>query len=272
MPEGPEIRREADKIGRAVAGKVATEVWCALPPTAEAAASLSGRKVLKVDSWGKAMLTYFEGGRVIYSHNQLYGRWFVKPAGQLAKTKRSLRLAIHTAKRSALLYSASDIEVLKADELQAHGFLGKLGPDLLSHGVTAHDITERLDDRRFAGRQLATLLLDQGFVAGLGNYLRADILHTAGLDPRRKPKQLEPHEKELLAEEILRVTQQSYDTQGITNDLRRAERLKAEGLTREGYRFQVYQRNGEDCYRCVNTIKRETLGGRALFWCPGCQF
>lgn len=272
MPEGPEIRREADKVQRAVGGKVTTEVWCALPATAAAAAELSGRRVAKVESWGKAMLTHFDGGRVIYSHNQLYGRWYVKAAGELAKTGRSLRLAIHTERRSALLYSASDIEVLDADRLHEHRFLGKLGPDLLSHDVQVGDIVDRLDDRRFAGRQLATLLLDQAFLAGLGNYLRADILHTAGLDPRRKPKQLEPHEKVLLAEEILRLVQQSYTTRGITNDLARVERLKEAGWTREGYRFHVYQRDGEDCYRCVGTIRRQNLGGRALFWCPNCQF
>ncbi|MEM8964134.1 MAG: DNA-formamidopyrimidine glycosylase family protein, partial [Acidobacteriota bacterium] len=137
MPEGPEIRLEADKVHRAVAGRVADEVWCALEGTARAAAELSGRKVLKVDSWGKAMLTTFEGGRVIYSHNQLYGKWYVKKSRELPKTGRSLRLAIHNDKKSALLYSASDIEVLDADRLDEHPFLAKLGPDLLTHGLDA---------------------------------------------------------------------------------------------------------------------------------------
>ncbi|MEM6797686.1 MAG: endonuclease VIII, partial [Acidobacteriota bacterium] len=257
MPEGPEIRLEADKIQKAVAGQVALEVWCALEPTAKAAAALSGRQVLKVESWGKAMLTHFEGGRVIYSHNQLYGKWWVKKAGVLPNTNRSLRLAIHNSKKSALLYSASDIEVLDADRLHEHPFLGRLGPDLLSHDVSIEDVEERLADKRFSGRQLAAVLLDQGFVAGLGNYLRAEVLHTSGIDPKRKAKNLDADERRLLATEILRITRQSYETRGLTNSLERIERLKAEGLTRGRYRFHVYKRDGRDCYRCDGEVVRQ---------------
>lgn len=271
MPEGPEIRREADKIQRAVGGRKALEVWCALDGAAKAAAELSGRNVLKVKSWGKAMLTYFEGEKVIYSHNQLYGKWYVKKARQTAKTRRSLRLAIHTEKRSALLYSASDIEVLETTRLHEHRFLKKLGPDLLSHNVDEDTLIHRLEDSRFAGRGLAGLLLDQAFVAGLGNYLRAEILHTSGIAPKRKPKDLNDREKALLAKEILRITRQSYKTAGITNDLNRVEILKEQGLTRRHYRFHVYQRDGKDCYRCGGEILRHDIGGRAMFWCARCQ-
>lgn len=271
MPEGPEIRREADQIQRAVGGKTAVEVWCALEPTSAAAAALSGRKVEKVRSWGKAMLTHFEGGSVIYSHNQLYGRWYTRKTGTLPKTNRSLRLAIHTDTRSALLYSASEIEVLDESALVEHPFLAKLGPDALELDVDETQLAERLRDRRFAGRQLAGLLLDQGFVAGLGNYLRAEILHTAGIDPKRKPRQLDDEETATLGREILRVVRQSYATKGITNDLERVERLKEDGYRRRHYRFHVYGRANDDCYRCGGGIVRADVAGRALFWCPRCQ-
>ncbi len=271
MPEGPEIRREADKVHRAVAGRIASRVWCGLEATAEAAAALGGGRVEKVSSWGKAMLTHFEGGRVIYSHNQLYGKWYVMKAGARAKTGRSLRLAIDSEKKSALLYSASEIEVLDSDRLAEHPFLAKLGPDPLDAEIGETAMLDRLEDGRFAGRALAGLLLDQSFVAGLGNYLRAEILHTAGLEPRRKPRHLDPDEKELLAREILRLTRQSYQTRGITNDLDRVERMLEAGVKRRGYRFHVYQRAGKDCYRCDGEIVRRDLGGRALFWCPRCQ-
>ena len=271
MPEGPEIRREADAIERALAGRATTEVWCALEPVADAAAALTGRVVTRVATWGKALLTHFEGGRVIYSHNQLYGKWLVVRAGRAPETGRRLRLALRNARHDALLYSASEIDVLDADRLESHPFLAKLGPDLLTHGLTVDAIAARLDDPRFAGRGVAALLLDQAFVAGLGNYLRAEILHTAGLAPRRKPRHLTDDEKALLAAEMLRVTEQSYATRGITNDLERAERLRAAGQRRGRYRFHVYGREGASCYRCDATVLRQTIGGRALFWCPGCQ-
>ncbi len=271
MPEGPEIRRVADRLSRALAGRPATEVWFAFEELESDAAELSGRVVERVDSWGKAILTRFAGGRVVYSHNQLYGRWYVKPAGQRPETGRQLRLAIHNHRKSALLYSASDIAVLDADRLDEHPFLARLGPDVLSPGLDRATVAARLGDERFRRRQLAALLLDQGFVAGLGNYLRAEILHASGIHPRRRPADLDDDELERLAGEILAVTRQSFQTGGVTNDLELVERLKAEGKTRSKYRFRVYQRDGRPCYRCGEVVVRDDAGGRGMFHCPFCQ-
>ncbi len=271
MPEGPEIHRVAGQLSRALAGETATEVWFAFAALASHAEGLRGRVVESVDSWGKAILTRFAGGPVIYSHNQLYGRWYVKPAGQLPKTGRQLRLAIHTTKKSALLYSASEIEVLDAGRLAEHPFLGRLGPDVLSGELDRDTVAARLRDERFRRRQLAALLLDQGFVAGLGNYLRAEILHASGLNPRRRPADLDAGQLERLAGEILAVTRRSLATGGITNEARRVERLKAAGKKRSQYRFHVYRRDGKPCYRCGDTVVRDNAGGRGMFYCPSCQ-
>lgn len=270
MPEGPEIRREADKIGRAVAGRPTTQVWFAFEELQPDGERLTGRTVETVTSKGKALLTRFDDGTVIYSHNQLYGKWYVEPAGERPDTGRQLRLMIETEKKAALLYSASEIEVLDEAELEDHHFLAKLGPDPLDD-VSPDEIAERLRSGAFHRRQLAALLLDQTFVAGLGNYLRAEILHTAAIHPKRKAKDLSDDETETLAGEILRVPRQSYETKGITNDLERVEELKAEGLTRSKIRFHVYKREGLVCYRCGHEIERKNLGGRKMFFCPGCQ-
>ena len=270
MPEGPEIRLEADKIGRAVAGRPTTKVWFAFEELHPDGERLTGQTVESVTSKGKALLTRFDDGTVIYSHNQLYGRWYVKPAGETPKTGRQLRLLIETEKKAALLYSASEIEVLFDDELDDHHFVSKLGPDPLDD-VSQDEIAERLRSDTFHRRQLAALLLDQSFVAGLGNYLRAEILHTAAIAPKRKAKDLSDAETETLASEILRVTRQSYETKGITNDLERVEQLKQSGLTRSKYRHHVYRRDGLECYRCGNEIERKNVGGRGMFFCPNCQ-
>ncbi|MEM8931354.1 MAG: hypothetical protein AAGE94_09275 [Acidobacteriota bacterium] len=174
-------------------------------------------------------------------------------------------------KRAALLYSASEIEVLDLPELAVHDYVGKLGPDPLDDEVTGDVIADRLRDRAWSGRQLAGLLLDQGFVAGLGNYLRADILHTAAIHPKRRARDLDDGEIERLADEIVRLPRQSYATKGITNFLDRVEQLKARGVRRSHYRHHIYDRDGRDCYRCGEMVERQTIGGRAMFFCPGCQ-
>jgi endonuclease-8 len=271
VPEGPEIRREADRIARALAGRKATRVEFAFPALRRHASRLAGRRVRAVEPRGKALLIHFAGGLSIYSHNQLYGRWFVTPAGRLPSTRRSLRLAIHNRERSALLYSASEIEVLRPTGIERHPYLSKLGPDALDPRLRDAALVRRLDDPRFARRSLAALLLDQAFVAGIGNYLRAEILFTAGVHPARRPQDLSPAERKALARAIRAVSRQSYRTGGITNELARARRLAAQGLRRGEYRHHVFARAGQRCWTCGTTIRRADLGGRRIFFCPRCQ-
>ena len=271
MPEGPEIRQEADRIAKALRGKVAKEVWFAFPHLSDQAQLLQGREVVAVESRGKALLTRFEGGWNVYSHNQLYGRWYVMARGKTPKTNRQLRFAVHTEARSALLYSASEIEVLADEELADHPFLRKLGPDILSPRVRPAAVRKRLVDARFAGRSLGALLLDQGFVCGLGNYLRSEILFVCSLDAGQRPKDLDDQKVAALADAIVTITRRAYRLKGVTNDPDDNRRLQAEGVPRSQRRHFVFARAGQPCRACGVKIKKRDSAGRRLYWCPVCQ-
>lgn len=271
MPEGPEIRRAADRIERAVAGREATEVRFLFPHLKRFENCLQGQVVTSIRTHGKAILVRFAGGLSVYTHSQLYGRWYVVSKGKLPRTNRSLRFEIHNNDKSALLYSASEIDVLTPDEVIQHRFLSKLGPDVLAKDVDKDAVLARLKDKRFARRQLHALLHDQGFVAGLGNYLRSEILFVARLHPSRRVGALSALEVETLADCILRVSQQAYRTGGITNNLDHVKVAKAEGMRRSQYRHHVFARGDSVCWTCGTEIHREVLGGRNIFICPSCQ-
>lgn len=271
MPEGPEVRREADRIGRVLTGQRATDVWFAFEHLHAWSARLRGVEIQAVESRAKAMLIRFGNGVNIYSHNQLYGRWFVKPRGQQPKTTRQLRLAVHTEKHSALLYSASDIEVLHDAELERHAFLSRLGPDVLSAEVHARDVEVRLADARFRRRSLGALLLDQGFVSGLGNYLRSEILFVAGLHPAMRAIDLEHERRCELAAAITTITRRAYRLRGTTNDPDDARRLHGEGVPRRDYRHYVFGRGGKPCRLCGEAIVKTASAGRRIYTCPSCQ-
>lgn len=271
MPEGPEIRRAADRVERAIAGRVAERVELLLPRLRGYAEKLSGQRVTRVETRGKAMLTHFDCGLSVYSHNQLYGRWYVQKAGSWPKTGRTLRFAIHNAGHSALLYSASEIEVLASDRVDEHPFLAKLGPDLLAPGLDEKTLREQIADPRFQRRPLHALLLDQGFIAGVGNYLRSEILFQAKLHPMRRPGSLSALERRRLARAVLTIGRRAYETGGITNDPRRAKRLMKQGLRRGRARHHVFTRANEACWTCQSVIRREDWGQRKLFFCPACQ-
>lgn len=271
MPEGPEIRRAADRVANALVGLPTDEVWFAFPHLKPYEEQLRGEVVAAIDTYGKAILTRFENGLSIYSHNQLYGVWMVRKPYNYPKTNRQLRLAIHNSKKSALLYSASDIEVLDADGVANHPFLSAIGPDLLDPELDAETLQARLESDPFRRRQLAGLLLDQRFLAGTGNYLRSEILHRAGINPRRRPADLSADELKALSRAAIELTRRSYETGGITNDPERATRLKEEGKGYRDYRHYVFNREGRQCYRCGGKILKEAIGGRRLYFCTDCQ-
>lgn len=271
MPEGPEIRRAADKIQRAIAGEVASDVFFAFDRLKPYEDELVGRTVTAVEPYGKALVTTFDNGLAVYSHNQLYGIWVICKPNSIPATRRQLRFAVQTSRRWALLYSASDIEVLSAESVSAHPYIVKLGPDTLDATITATEVEARTLSAPFRRRQFASLLLDQGFLGGIGNYLRTEILYVARIHPAQRPVDCNSQQILAFAEAALALPQQSYRHNGITNDLALATHLKQTGYRRRDYRHWAFGRQGKPCHRCGATIVKIMIGGRRCYVCPQCQ-
>jgi endonuclease-8 len=271
MPEGPEIKRAADVLSRAIVGKRALLVEFAFPRLYDHGRALSGRRIASVNPRGKAMLTNFAGGQTIYSHNQLYGEWDVLPRGTAPHPTKQIRLAIHTDTSVAVLYSASSIEVIQTRDIATHPYVQKLGVELLDVSTTHEQVLTQVNALRFARKSLAALLLDQGFLAGIGNYLRSEILFVARIPPNVRIADLNHQQRAALAAAALDLTRQSYQTHGITNDVKLAQRLKKRGWPFGRYRHWVFDRDGEPCHVCQSTIERQDIGGRGLYWCLRCQ-
>ena len=272
MPEGPEIRRAADKIAAVLEDQRIEELSFGLASLKPWEAELRGAKVLRLETRGKALLTHFDVGLSLYSHNQLYGRWYVVKRDAYPKTNRSLRVALHTDRHSALLYSASDISVWETPRLLEHPFLSRVGPDILDPELSWREVARLLRSDKFRGRQVGGFYLDQSFVAGIGNYLRSEILFFAGVYPWAKPGQLATRELNELARQTLEVARHSYASGGITTADRLAAKLRKQGLSRRQYRHMVFGRQGQPCYRCGSEVLKENLGSRRLYWCPACQY
>ncbi len=270
-PPGEKCGLAADRVASVLMNEALVEVFFAPPRLRKYVKALSGSTVTAIDTRGKAMLTRFDTGLTLYSHNQLYGIWRTAARDRLPKTTRSLRVALHTASNCALLYSATDIEVLTDSELAEHRFLTRLGPDILDQRVSAADVARRLLDGRFRNRSLGALYLDQSFMAGVGNYLRSEILYTAGAHYMGRPSTVDKNTLGRLARATLSVSRRSYRTRGLTVTQQLAKTLRRRGLPFQQHRFWVYRREGLPCYRCSSTIVRASVASRGLFFCPACQ-
>lgn len=266
------MRRAADELDVALRGRQARTVWFRFPRLAEAARQLSGRRVRGVEARGKALLVHFEGGETVYTHNQLYGKWLLGAAGTRPDTARDLRLVIETEAHAALLYSASDIAVWRTAELADHPYLRRLGVELLAPGTTLEDVLAQLAAPRHARRTLGALLLDQAFLAGVGNYLRSEILFVARLHPARRAGELGAVERRRLARAALAITRRAYRTGGVTNAPAAAARLRRAGVPYGQYRHHVFDRASPHCDACGGaTVRRIVDAGRQLYLCTACQ-
>jgi formamidopyrimidine-DNA glycosylase len=144
---------------------------------------------------------------------------------------------------------------------------GSLGPEPLASDFSVSDFRAALTRR--SGR-LKSLLLNQEFLAGLGNIYADESLFVARLHPLRKADTLTPGEQEALYRAIRLVLGRAVASRGTT-------------LTDGGYRdadgdpggFQdeiaVYGRGGQPCRRCEISIERIIVGGRSTHFCPRCQ-
>jgi endonuclease-8 len=271
MPEGPEMFRVARRVADVIQSRPLNEVWFAFDHLKGWSERLGEQEVCAVETRGKALLIRFDDGLTIYTHNQLYGRWMFSAADRRPDTRRQLRLALSTSERSALLYSASEIEVIEPDQMNAHPLLGRGGLDLLSSGASVDEIADWISQPRFARRALGHLLLDQSFLAGVGNYLRSEILYVAGLHWSDTLKRLSAEQISDLAQAAHTMMWRSVKTGGVTNDPERVKALKKAGWRRRDYRHYVFSREGQACFECDRPIARETVSGRRLYSCPACQ-
>ena len=290
MPEGPEIRKAADKLANAIVGKEVLQLSFGQTHLKKWQTSFTGLQVDSIQTYGKAMVTRFvdrtckaiegkstEGKLIegkalnIYTHNQLYGRWVICSANQQPASTRQLRLGIYTKNKWALLYSASDILVLSDLEVTEHPFIKKLGKDVLNHKTTSEYVAKKLLSVSYRNRQIGGFLTEQSFVAGLGNYLRCDILFVTGIHPSCKPSQLNKKKIDQLAKEILRLPRQAYQTESITRDLLAVKESVAQGSSLEDARFWVFRREGLACYRCGMIIIKKNTGGQPCYICEKCQ-
>lgn len=258
-------------LDRTLRGRTAHLVEFSFPHLQSHARGLQRQGILGVEPRGKALLTHFANRRTIYSHNQLYGEWAILKRGQAPRPSLQIRVAIHTDHAVAVLYSASEIEVWKSGDIHSHPYIAKLGVELLSAATTVEAVLAQIDDPRFTRKGLAGLLLDQGFLAGVGNYLRSEILFVARIHPAARIGDLTGTQRSALARAAFGLTRQSYRTRGITNDLVLARRLKAAGNSFARYRHWVFDRAGEACHQCGTSIERIELTGRGLYCCPRCQ-
>ncbi|MEJ5359585.1 MAG: DNA-formamidopyrimidine glycosylase [Desulfobacterales bacterium] len=274
MPELPEVEtiardlRAAGLPGRVLScARVSWPRTVAEPDAAEFCRRVAGRRIESVGRRGKFLVITLAGGGHLLLHLRMSGRldWCEPGAPRsphehvvLAFTDgRELRF--HDTRKFGRLYLTED----------AGRILGKLGPEPFAEDFTASAFQRALGRRR---RRVKPLLLDQGFLAGLGNIYTDEALWEAGIHPARRADTLAATEAHRLHRAIRRVLRRGLENLGTSLGTGKANYYSVGGRRgRNRDALRVFRRTGEPCPRCGTPIVRIILHGRGTHLCPRCQ-
>jgi len=151
-----------------------------------------------------------------------------------------------------------------SDTIFFQKILSQLGPDALTEKFTAHQLYSRARHRKCA---VHALLLDQHFVAGLGNIYASEILFQAGISPFKRSCYVSMRDWETILKAMKDILARAVTMNGSTY-----VDHPAGGMDKEFYRhfLRVYRKEGEQCSCCGALIQR-VKKQRSIYFCPQCQ-
>ena len=295
MPELPEVETVANDLQRWVAGATirdATVHWDRTirhpKPPELFVAEISGATIRRVGRRAKTVLLHLADGRVMTVALRMTGALIVAAPGtppdpyarvvfaledgrelRYRDVRKFGRIGLWPGGGMRSVGAGRGARSRKVAEGSKGYRIGEVfsghGPEPLARSFTAARFAERLSRR--SGR-LKTLLLDQSFIAGVGNIYADEALWRARLHPMRAADTLTPEEVRRLHRAVRQVLRQGIANRGSSI----SDYVGADGEPGDNAeRLMVYQRTDQPCYRCGRPISRIVVGQRSTHFCPRCQ-
>jgi formamidopyrimidine-DNA glycosylase len=296
VPELPEVETVARDLQRWVAGATITDAEVRWPrtirhpePPERFMAEIRGARIQRVGRRAKSVLIHLADGRVMTVALRMTGALIVAPPGtpddpharvifsladgrqlRYRDVRKFGRIGLWEGggllRRAATHGRAKAKRAAEASAPYRVGdVFGRHGPEPLTSTFSAARLADRLKGR---SARLKTLLLDQSFIAGVGNIYADEALWRARLHPLRQADSLAPGEMRRLHRAIRAVLRQAIRNRGTSfGDYVGADDRPGDNAER----LAVYQRTGEPCYRCGRVIQRLVVGQRSTHYCPHCQ-
>jgi formamidopyrimidine-DNA glycosylase len=270
MPELPEVETIARTLRAAILGqeiRSAQLLWprtLASPTEAEFMAEIPGMRIADVSRRGKFLQLELQptasGGQplTLFIHLRMSGDLLLKEGSHTPEKHDRLILTLtdgslifnDTRKFGRVWLTPNPDEVT-----------GGLGPEPLDPELTPATFHEMLKRKR---RRLKPLLLDQTFLAGLGNIYTDEALHMARLHPLRSSEGLTDVEAARLWKSVRETLRIGLEHNGASIDWV----YRGGGYQKH---FRVYGRTGQPCPVCGTPIERILVGQRSTHFCPSCQ-
>ena len=275
MPELPEVEHVVRALRRAIVGRQIVASQIKLPKLitplkpAQFNRKIKGVRIEAINRRGKFILIELNSDRVLAVHLRMTGKFlYLNAEDDLPKHSHAIfyldnerRLIFRDQRQFGVMKLVARARLAKTKGIR------ELAPEPLSDDFSLAYLREIVARSR---RSLKTLLLDQTKVLGLGNIYAAEALFRAGINPFKVGAQLSSPRVKRLHQAIREVL-----SDAITDSSTSRINLEHPNGFSYGEAFerfwQVYEREGEPCFKCGARIRRITHGGRSTYWCPRCQ-
>ena len=295
MPELPEVETVARDLQRWVSGATirdATVLWERTirhpQPPERFVAEIRGASIRRVGRRAKTVLLILADGRVVSVALRMTGALIVTEPGtppdayarvvfelddgrqvRYRDVRKFGRIGLWPGGGLRSIGAGRGARSRRIAEGRGRYRIGELfsghGPEPLARGFTAERLAERLRGR---SARLKTLLLDQSFIAGVGNIYADEALWRARLHPLRPADSLEERDVRRLHRAVRQVLREGIENRGASF----SDYVGADGEPgANAERLAVYRRTDEPCYRCGTPIRRIVVGQRSSHFCPRCQ-
>jgi formamidopyrimidine-DNA glycosylase len=264
MPELPEVETiarslEPDLVGRTI--QSADLRWArtlATPSPKKFREQIKGQKIKEVTRRAKYFILHLSSFDLLV-HLRMSGDLYLR--NSTIQPEKHDRLVIKLSGNKSLIFN--DTRKFGRVWLTStpEDVLGKLGPEPLSKDFTPQWLLSSLHKKH---RQLKPLLLDQTFLAGLGNIYTDEALHIAKLHPLAMSDSVKEKQARALREAIRKVLKEGIKRNGASID------WVYRGGEFQNY-FRVYDREGKPCVVCGTQIQKLVIGQRGTHICPNCQ-
>lgn len=274
MPELPEVETIARMLRPQLLSRVLVGVqvfWARTidrPDAPAFCAALTGARIVDVARRAKYITVRLDTGQTLLAHLRMTGKLLVLEHNAPAlEEDPHIRVQFELDDGRYLVFSDTrkfGRLYLVDDPLEV---LGRLGPEPLAADWTPARLAGMLAGRK--GR-IKPLLLDQRFLAGLGNIYTDEALWRAGLHPLRSAATLTPDEIARLHAGIVSVLQEAIEGGGTSlRDQQYRQPDGSSGAHQDA--LDVYGRAGQNCPRCDAPLERIVVGQRGTHFCPTCQ-
>lgn len=271
MPELPEVETVRRGLERIVVGKTIKAVDVRVPKMVKTDFDrfiweLPGQTIEAMRRRGKYLIFDF-GQQIMISHLRMEGKYLLFP--EQVPDNKHFHVFFHLDDASTLVYQDvrkfGTFELLAKSAEKSYFKQKKIGPE-----PTKTDFKLAPFERALLSSQklVKPLLLEQKFIAGLGNIYADEVLWAAKVHPERPANSLKKAEIKRLHDETIRILQLEIEKGGST--IRTYRNALGEDGTMQRY-LQVYGRAGEPCPRCGTEIQKIKVGGRGSHFCPKCQ-